>query len=707
MKKWQLRIETLSDLCVSDGNVYNSLVDTDICYDEYGFPYIPAKRIKGCLRECALELSDWGVAIPMKELFGEAGFESGNIRIGNAMLSNVSEKREEIIQGNNTILFHPQNILNYYSYIRTQTSLDQETGVAKDTSLRTTRVANKGLTFVADVEADDEYVDVVKKCCTVFTNMGNNRTRGMGEIKAELIAAERKEAKLQHAEWQNGADYLAYTIYTDEAVICKSVAGGEAVTQDYIEGSKVFGMIATCLKKQNKDVVDFLNQGELICANAYIGGDGYRYTEVPACFYSIKNNKTEYINQIYAKESDKKEGEQLNQMKHCYVKCHGNILHKKNVITEEHYHHRRADDKSKGRAMGNAQDGKGLGWAYQMHSISPNQELKGFIIGTPEQIKVIYDCLSEQEVNFIGYARNSQYGKVRLQIEKVGTFEDFKTVTCKELLVKLDAPAIVYSDKAFYSTNVADLLKEIEVELDIPMDQVEEYHQYINYTTLGGYNVTWNCRKPTIEAFDKGSVLHIVFKEDVSLKLKEKYFIGERITEGYGETTVEVIAASEGCICRGTLAKNATRGDKKDCVIQPNSFAEEMCKKLYREYIKAETVKRAQAFVNGKSADDYNAVISNMILMCKEADNVESVKESVKERFEDKSSEAKRKKADRAKDILKLYEEVYRTAADNFKKTYSIQWDNVADESLLCLTELMMGLKYAFRIQKGKKGENK
>ena len=39
-------IRLLSDLCTCSGETYNSIVDTDVVYDEYGIPYIPAKRIK-------------------------------------------------------------------------------------------------------------------------------------------------------------------------------------------------------------------------------------------------------------------------------------------------------------------------------------------------------------------------------------------------------------------------------------------------------------------------------------------------------------------------------------------------------------------------------------------------------------------------------------------------------------------------------------
>ena len=60
MTDYLMKIRLLSDLCVADGGIYNSSIDTDICYDSYGLPFIPAKRIKGCLRECGIELRDWG-----------------------------------------------------------------------------------------------------------------------------------------------------------------------------------------------------------------------------------------------------------------------------------------------------------------------------------------------------------------------------------------------------------------------------------------------------------------------------------------------------------------------------------------------------------------------------------------------------------------------------------------------------------------------
>ena len=57
----KIKIELLSDLCTCSGETYNSMVDMDVVYDENGIPYIPAKRLKGCVRESALEMQELGI----------------------------------------------------------------------------------------------------------------------------------------------------------------------------------------------------------------------------------------------------------------------------------------------------------------------------------------------------------------------------------------------------------------------------------------------------------------------------------------------------------------------------------------------------------------------------------------------------------------------------------------------------------------------
>ena len=51
-----LKITLLSDLCVGNGESIGNAVDADVCMDRVGLPYIPARRLKGCLKQAALEL---------------------------------------------------------------------------------------------------------------------------------------------------------------------------------------------------------------------------------------------------------------------------------------------------------------------------------------------------------------------------------------------------------------------------------------------------------------------------------------------------------------------------------------------------------------------------------------------------------------------------------------------------------------------------
>lgn len=87
----KISITLLSDTCISDGERYNSYIDNDICYDKYGLPYIPAKRIKGCLRESAMEVNDMGGKIDIDSLFGKTDSITAGASFGNGKLKDEAD----------------------------------------------------------------------------------------------------------------------------------------------------------------------------------------------------------------------------------------------------------------------------------------------------------------------------------------------------------------------------------------------------------------------------------------------------------------------------------------------------------------------------------------------------------------------------------------------------------------------------------------
>lgn len=719
MGNYRLKITLLSDLCVSDGGVYNSALDTDICHDELGFPYIPAKRLKGCLRECALELNDWGKSIPIQELFGKGGARAGALRLGNAYPLGYEEMREAVLAHRDTLVCHPQNVLNHFSYIRTQTSIDYKTGVADDTSLRTMRVVNKGAVFAAEAELDECYFDSLDSCCRILKSMGIARTRGLGEVKVKLEGTEAgkntakstgKKAERQTAAgmapWKDGADCLVYSLYLEEPMICKSVNGGESRTKDYIEGSKILGLAAQQMKEDGQNTVDLMSQGELFFSNAYIEQDGIRMLEVPATYYSIKNNKTDFVDKLYetgeARETEREKKRQLNQMKHCYTTLdkEGRLV-QCGVELEERYHHRRPEDKSIGRACEkkDGAEGKGDSMFYQMSSIMSGQSFQGYILGNTEQIETIYGYLSRKQNYYMGYSRSAEYGKVRLEIRDVYQRKAEILKDCRDFTVKLEAPAILYNRKAMYSTDVRDLIDEVNALLGISGAQVDKY---VNYTTVGGYNVTWNERKPVIEAFDKGTVLH--YHLDEAKSIPAFLLLGERVTEGYGEATVAKTEPG-GAHYQGRIAEAAGARPEKKVDVSKSEFLKSICDDLFFHFIRIEAVQAAKNASLSKK-DAMKPTVSNLIQICKENDSLLKIEEAAKARFQ-KKSEKKKSKYEEAGKILRAVKDHSLKLLPGFQEKYQVENYSFCEDTYQCayLSAYVNELKYQFRRAEEEKRE--
>lgn len=683
MSKYQIKITLLSDLCVSDGGVYNSMIDVDVCYDAWGFPYIPAKRLKGCLRECACEWNDWGGSIQTEAIFGTEGSGKGDIRLSNAYLENYQEMRQEIADAGSHMIVHPQNILNQFTYLRTQTSVDTETGVAEDGSLRTMRVIKKGLIFYSEVSLDKTYKEDLERCCTIFTHLGMARTRGLGEVEVSLVdkvseveqrAPER--GKSQGISLEAGSIGLEYEIEFREPVILKSLNRGEANTADFIDGAKVLGLIAQQSKKEGKDAfLNLMRMGSLICSNAYLASDGMRLTEVPACYYEVKNEHSFFVDQSdlsYSAEEIRKDSDilQLSGMKHCYVGQKDGSLFKKSVEKEEHYHHRRPNDKGIGRAQevereihgGIADTEGGNSHFYQMSAIRAGQTMRGYVIseywpreqgekscGTEgnvlepspeEQIKKVYKYLKELDEVPMGYARNAEYGMVGFRLVGCLKEKDIikKEKKIKDFMVKLESPMIVYGSQAAYTLEPSVLEEEIRAVL-FPdgTRKIRPYRSFLKYTTVGGYNVTWNMKKPVIDAFDKGSVLCYHLDEGVSISQWERIFAGERNAEGFGELSVrELVVDSEGKNegWKKVFCEDGENQDSGELSVEGKPFLNALCGKLFYNYMYyrvIQSIKEKEAA--WKSKMRIRAVVSNMRSILKEQKTIEDVKKEVELRY--------------------------------------------------------------------------
>lgn len=698
-------ITLLSDLCVSDGGVYNSSLDQDVCHDQFGFPYIPAKRIRGCLRECALELQDWGADISPDKMFGSKGNSVAPIRISDALLKNYKDYAKNAHEFAGNPIFNEQNILQHFSYIRSQTAVDYKTGAAEDASLRTMRVVNKGLVFSSEVEVQSpELLEDLTECCAVFTHMGVSRTRGLGEVHVELRKVDTEEKK--KVSVSPNAQQITYTIELLEPVICKSVNGAESNSLDYIDGGKVLGIIANSLS--NDDFINFINEAPLSISNAYLSKEQNRYTEIPACFCTVKNASWQYRNKLFEIPENNRV-EQLSMARGTYalrnIENPWKILDVAAVEIEQRYHHRRADDKSIGRAdpVGNDAD------FYQMSSICAGQSFTGTITGSPKQIQVAVNALTKKPIQYIGYSRSSEYGKVKINIRES---KPRKTILSeiKSFAVVLESPTIIYNDRAFYSTDPDDLIDEILMALGLPASDIENSQKFIKYVTIGGFNVTWQARKPIITTFDKGTTIAFILKSPVNIQLNSTVTLGELKLEGFGEFSVYPFDAKD-VDNYAQSVKSSLDKEELPRASYRNIFVKDLCKDLLRRYLDEKSMENVKENENEIVKPKNRSTISNLTLMCEETSatqNSSNYFETIRAKAEsrlNKGSDLKKDKYKTAERILRTknnksgiaeigYKQAIKDFADEYHVDYFQEEDWMAREYLI---DFLTNAKYQIR----------
>lgn len=94
MKTWNLLITCKSDLCTATGNSNPGLINCKTAL-ERGIPYIPARRIKGCLLNAAKEMEENGVLThqDVQKVFGTSGKRrNGLLRMENAYIRYIPKE---------------------------------------------------------------------------------------------------------------------------------------------------------------------------------------------------------------------------------------------------------------------------------------------------------------------------------------------------------------------------------------------------------------------------------------------------------------------------------------------------------------------------------------------------------------------------------------------------------------------------------------
>lgn len=197
MKEYTLTIQTQSPLCLGSGKA-DVNVDTEIVHDALGLPYFPGKRLRGLLYESAVEVAEMAAACGMamvdrqtvEELFHHT--ESAvRLVVADLHLPGYDRMAQEwaMLQQRYGDVFRPDDVLNAYTSLRFQTAIDEETGIAKDHSLRNIRVLHEGVQFVGTIgieHGEERHEQALTLAVQNLRRAGLNRNRGFGKITCSL-----------------------------------------------------------------------------------------------------------------------------------------------------------------------------------------------------------------------------------------------------------------------------------------------------------------------------------------------------------------------------------------------------------------------------------------------------------------------------------------------------------------------------------------
>lgn len=511
-----LKITLMSDLCAAVGKNYAALIDTDTALDELGLPYIPSKRLKGCLREVAEFV---GLAEEkIDSIFGISGNDvSGTLFLTDAKIENYEAFRSEILKEK----LPYARVIDIFCSVRSETAIENDT--AKDKSLRFIRVVNrlsptdnKNLNFFAEITFPDEAFDDIAKLCKGLRNIGYHRNRGLGVVKCELkdcITYKNNDLNFDFAKTPDTMCRIDYKILLKSDLM---LPGNDAnSTLDYIPGTTVLGSLAGKYAGANFEKVFLSNRVRF--ENLYLVDDGgNKYVPSPRFFGKIKaatDVADKGVKNLIASRNVN-DGKIIKPLKKGFVNVTQGY---KDVAVKTTYHN---------SMQGNDKN------LYTQDCICAGQTFKGSIIAPYEIMQELAPLLADNEMKF-GRSKTAQYATCRI-IWKKATLEknNIKQIATNQTIAFVcESDVILTDENGIFTTELKELKNQLGLGYVADGDLGIETN--ISAKLITGYNAKWNLKKTQIPAISAGSCIVLDLPEDK--EFSEYLYIGEKQNEGFGK----------------------------------------------------------------------------------------------------------------------------------------------------------------------------
>jgi len=552
-------MELKSDAIPGSGNSLAGIIDRDISYDKYGLPYVPAKRIKGILRESAEELD-----LNENALFGIEGDSKGcDFRISNGYLTEYKQYKKLLSSAYSkdkkiSNFLPPQTVTEYFTYTRFQTTI--ENGIAKENSLRVSRVLKKGLIFEFEVEYNKNDKKNLEDICKVTRAFGGSRTRGFGEIKMEFITSNLKTSKnkqdINEIESSENTKISKFKIVitNKEQLLLSSKPGQSQVSENYINGSALLGIIAINYIKENGNNKNGVSEnfyklflsGKLSFGNLYPIANKENTATLffpsPLSIKKVKEDKNDITSNNFYDHSnldEDKNNEILNGVifKGGFPEFVSECCTKKaDIIKNIEAHHRRPFNRHIAKST------KENGEFFQFEIIEADQVFAGEIIGEETLLTKIRKYFPANGQLRLGKSKTGQYGKCKYSIEEISEISNdkFEWNDGEEKKIIFRSDMILLNEYGFATPDINLFKQEFANKLGADTDNLEIIKQFSKTTNTGGFLGIWKMPRIQKPAISAGTVL--VLKNNTGKILCcdniKKMMFGDRIEDGFGRIAV-------------------------------------------------------------------------------------------------------------------------------------------------------------------------
>jgi len=578
----KIKIDLLSYTLIGSGEGAG-VIDSDVVLDDFGFPYIPSRRIKGVLKESSQEVCDiLGVKYSIVEsIFGGDGFTEGKLHIGNLYIDNYKKIKEEIENLKNdkksayNIFINPSQIASYYTTMRQQTSVDEDRGIAKEASLRTFRVLKPNLQFegksdkATPLQFEGKLYEITplskrEKALLYLASInlkriGTSRNRGFGEINCliEGIKISSIDEAIQYLNSDNDKNIteeikssnsekfdgnkkgnvkkLSYKITTlSPIVLAKEIGEQNTInTEKYIPSKTTRGLFANEFIKRfnlgnaahkNDNFYNLFLKNEILFTSAYPFKKDKTY--YPALY--LHKEKGKDSDQIYNILEKIPEGMKTKPVKKMIDDPKNKVIHTYDVSTTFYFHNSR--DREKGHSTGEE--------IFYYEAINVGEEFKGFIIGDEGYLEEIKRIFGDKFNSFIGRSKSAQYGLVNIEFGDLENTDDLEDVEDEFIIVAI-SPIVLYNEWGFSDISVKALENYLKkhFDCDITVEKIIARTEYIE-----NFVGVWRMKNTRGLAYSPGSAFKI--KIDGCNDLKEKlnsllkYGFGEKTELGFGRVNV-------------------------------------------------------------------------------------------------------------------------------------------------------------------------